>query len=212
MLPTKQVLCIALAASFLLGCAIPGAVLQVPVEKPSVQPTKQAVMIVSVRDERQFVIDPATPSRPSLEGNAIENKMLAARTLGRKRGMFGQAGGNLFLPEGQSVAGLTEQFLAAALAEKGYRVVAKGADGPETVLTLSAIIRKFWGWSNPGAKAKISFEAQIELTGPWPMTKEARVFDAHASYSYHAVTNDDWRQMFRKGVSDLQHDVAESLN
>ena len=125
--------------------------------------------------------------------------------------MFGRAGGNVFLPEGQSVAGLTEQMLAAALAGKGYRVVAKGADGQGAAIPLSATIRKFWGWSNPGAMAKISFEAEIELTGPWPMTKQARVFETHSSYSYHAVTNDDWQNMLKKGVSDLQHDVAQSL-
>jgi hypothetical protein len=199
------------AGSLLAGCAIPNAEIEVPVEKPSVRPTKAAVTIVVVQDKRQFVIDPVTPSRPSIEGNEVENKSLTARALGRKRGMFGQAGGNIYLPEGQSVVQLVERVLAAALAEKGYAVIPKVANGDETALALSADIEKFWGWTNPGAAVRITFESRIRLTGPWPLTANRSEFEGHASYSYLAVGDREWSELLKSGVSDLQQNVAKAL-
>ncbi len=212
MVTGKSLFLIVIAGGLLAGCAASRSELDVPVAKPSVTPTKAAVKITEVVDKRQFEIDPRSPSTPSVRGNEINNKDLTARAVGRKRGGWGNAWGDVVLPEGQTVSGLVAEVLAAALAEKGYAVVTKGAPGYDTALPLSADILKFWSWVNFGLDIKITHESLVKLTGPWPVPDDKREVQGHAFYnSYVAIVESDWADLLKSGTQDLQKNVEAVL-
>lgn len=212
MVTGKSLFLIVIAGGLLAGCAASRSELDVPVAKPSVTPTKAAVKITEVVDKRQFEIDPRSPSTPSVRGNEINNEDLTARAVGRKRGGWGNAWGDVVLPEGQTVSGLVAEVLAAALAEKGYAVVTKGAPGYDTALPLSADILKFWSWVNFGLDIKITHESLVKLTGPWPVPDDKREVQGHAFYnSYVAIVESDWADLLKSGTQDLQKNVEAVL-
>lgn len=212
MVTGRSLFLIVIAGGLLAGCAASRSELDVPVAKPSVTPTKAAVKITEVVDKRQFEIDPRSPSTPSVRGNEINNKDLTARAVGRKRGGWGNAWGDVVLPEGQTVSGLVAEVLAAALAEKGYAVVTKGAPGYDTALPLSADILKFWSWVNFGLDIKITHESLVKLTGPWPVPDDKREVQGHAFYnSYVAIVESDWADLLKSGTQDLQKNVEAVL-
>ena len=201
-----------LATAVLSGCAASRSELDVPVPVSSVAPTKGAVKIVEVLDKRVFEIDPRSPSTPSVRGNEIQNKALTDRAVGRKRGGWGNAWGDVVLPEGETVSNLVEKTLSAALAEKGYAVVPKGSAGYETALPLSADIVKFWSWTNFGIDIKITHRSEIVLKGPWPVPEGSREIHGDAFYnSYIAITEEDWADLLKNGVISLKTNVAKVL-
>lgn len=194
------------------GCAASRSELAVSVPKSSAEPTKAAVKIVKVVDKRVFQVDPPQPSIPSVRGNEIGNTALTARAVGRKRGGYGNAWGDVVLPEGQTVSGLVKQVLSEALADKGYAVIEKGAAGYETALPLSADINKFWSWVNFGLDIRITHESRIRLTGPWPVAENDREVPGHAFYnSYVAIVESDWTDLLNNGTSDLRKNTVKVL-
>jgi hypothetical protein len=196
----------------LAGCAASRSELVVPVQKSAVTPTKGAVKIVEVVDRRIFEIDPGNPSTPSVRDNEIHNKALTAKAVGRKRGGWGNAWGDVVLPEGQTVSGLVETILEAALTEKGYAVVSKGAAGYDSALPLSADVLKFWSWVNFGMDIKITHRSEIALKGPWPVSEGNRLIHGDAFYnSYIAITEEDWVELLKNGAASLKGNVAKAL-
>lgn len=209
----KLVFLLFVGGSLLGGCAATRSELDVPVEKPSVAPTKAAVKITEVADKRHFEVDPRSPMTPSMRGNEIDNKALTARAVGRKRGGFGNAWGDVVLPEGQTVSGLIAEVLAAALAEKGYAVVAKGSPEYDGALPLSAEILKFWSWFTPGFfTISVTNESLVRLTGPWPVAESDREVRGQAQVESHtAIVESDWAEVLKKGTEDLKSKVEGVL-
>lgn len=212
MKPIKMIFAAVLAAIFLSGCAVTRSEVDIAVPKPAVTPTKASVKITEVVDKRHFEIDPRSPLTPSVRDNEIDNKQLLARAVGRKRGGFGAALGDVVLPEGQTVSGLIANVLEAALVEKGYAVIPKGGSGYDTALPLSAEIIKFWTWVSPGMAIGISHESLIRLTGPWPVTGASREITGHAHYeSYVAIVESDWGDLLVKGTRNLKENLVAIL-
>src|SRR5689334_551286 len=89
-----------LAALLASGCALGRSVIDVKAPARSAVASGPAVKIVEVRDIRRFEVDPGDPSQPSL-GDAAEIKdaKITERAIGRKRGGFGNALGDLALPD-----------------------------------------------------------------------------------------------------------------
>lgn len=209
----KSLFMMVIAGGLLAGCAATRSELDISVPKPTVSPTKAAVKITEVVDKRQFEIDPRSPSTPSLRGNEIDNKALTARAVARKRGGYGNAWGDVVLPEGKTVSGLVAEVLTVALAEKGYAVISKGAPGYDTALPLSAEVIKFWSWLNPGFfTITITHESLIRLTGPWPVSESNREVHGHAVYESHtAIFESDWKDLLKSGTQDLKKNVEAVL-
>ena len=208
----RSIAFLVVVGSVLVGCAATRSELDVSVPKPAVTPTKAAVKITNVTDSRRFEINPRSPSTPSVRDNEIDNKQLIARAVGRKRGGFGNAWGDVVLPEGQTVSGLVEEALVAALAEKGYAVLARDAPGYDGAIPLSADVLKFWSWVTPGWAISITHESQIRLTGPWPLRLDNREISGYAYYkSYVAIVESDWGDLLNNGLADLQQNLAKEL-
>jgi len=212
MMPVRMMCVAFLAAIFLSGCAASRSEVEVSVPKPTVTPTKAAVKITEVTDKRRFEVDPRSPLTPSIRGNEIDNKQLTARAVGRKRGGFGNAWGDVVLPEGQTVSGLVAQVLEAALIEKGYAVIPNGASGYDTALPLSAEVIKFWSWVSPGfATISVSQESLVRLVGPWPVKDNVTEVHGSAHYEGLAIVESDWANVLTNGAKYLQENLADSL-
>lgn len=204
---------IVVSGGLLAGCAATRSELDVPVEKPTVTPTKAVVNIAEVTDKRHFEVDPRSPTTPSVRGGEIDNKALTARAVGRKRGGFGNAWGDVVLPEGKTAAGLIAEVLAAALAEKGYAVVVRGSPEYDKALPLSAEVLKFWSWFSPGfATISVTNESLVRLVGPWPVAENDREVAGHAKIDSHMViTDSDWAELLKQGTQDLKKNVEAVL-
>lgn len=211
-MPLRTTVVALLAAVFLSGCAASRSEVEISVPKPAVTPTKAAVKIVEVADKRQFEVDPRSPLTPSVRENEIGNKQLTARAVGRKRGGFGNAWGDVVLPEGQTVSSLVAQVLEAALIEKGYAVLPNGAAGYEAALPLSADILKYWSWVSPGfASISISQETLVRLVGPWPVKDGTTEVNGSAHYEGLAIIESDWTNLMTNANKNLQKNLAETL-
>lgn len=212
MMPIRMICFAALGAIFLSGCAASRSEVEVAVPKPEATPTKAAVKITEVADKRRFEVNPRSPLTPSVRDNEIGNKQLIERAVGRKRGGFGNAWGDVVLPEGQTVSGLVTQVLEAALIEKGYAVIPNGAAGYDTALPLSAEIIKFWSWVSPGfASISISQESLVRLNGPWPVKDNATEVHGSAHYEGLAIVESDWADLLTNGTKNLQQNLVKAL-
>lgn len=121
---------------------------------PSAAPVtkSRAVLIRSVTDERVFEQAPKDPSTPSLgfEGAEKATADIKARAISRKRNTFGQALGDVLLENGQTVAGVIRDNLAAAFREAGYRVTNNPVEAGQSPVTMDVRIKRFWTWIRPG--------------------------------------------------------------
>lgn len=199
------VLCLGLLAS---GCAAGRGIVDVRVPETVNPETKTFVKIVEVKDRRFFQVDPPSPSIPSLKDNEINDEAVTSRAIARKRNSYGMALGDILLPPDKTVSGLVREALASALKDSGYTVVSEGDPGYDSARTLNADIMKFWSWMNPGMwEIKLSFEAQVVLSGDWPVDENKRDIYSTATAAGMAAGTSLWEEVFNAGVSQLIGDV-----
>lgn len=197
------------------GCATSRSELHLAPPAPASTRTPDAqaptVLIRSVKDERRFELAPDEPSTPSLgfEGALQATDEARARAIGRKRNTFGKALGDVFLQQGQTVAGVVRSSLAAALVEAGFDV--RDEPGPEpAALVIDARITKFWAWVQPGFWA-ITVHAEIatdlELSNastPTPVT-------VHVEDARQLVTDSAWTEAIEKALQAYRQEVGRKL-
>jgi hypothetical protein len=106
------------------------------------------VRIDKVEDLRNFQVKPASPATPSLMNDQISDEATRARAFGRKRNSYGMALGDVLLPEGQTVAGMTEAVVTRSLRESGYRVVSRQDADYAQAKPLSVRVNKLWVWQD----------------------------------------------------------------
>lgn len=120
-------------------------------------PTKGKVYIASVADNRAFQNHPSDPATPSVDGDYT--KLTAEgrdRMIGRQRGGFGNAAGDIALANGGTVTSEVRALATEALKRSGYEVTSD-ASAPGT---MTVTIDKFWAWMTPGMWA-LTFEANL---------------------------------------------------
>lgn len=192
------------AASVLGGCATTRS--EIKISSPSAQPapvgsaSARTVVIRSVKDERVFEQAPRIASTPSLgfEGAAQATAEVKARAIGRKRGGFGQAFGDVLLDHGQTVAGLVRENLTAAFVQAGFRVVTDSAAGPAPLL-VDVRINQFWAWMQPGfwaIRLSTQIETELDLAG----TATPLKFSVITADSRQIVTDGAWLEIVEKAL------------
>jgi hypothetical protein len=209
-----------LALALLGGCATTRSELQLP---PPSAPTGAApagvpplsgkvAVIRSVKDERVFEDAPGDPSTPSLGfgGASQATALIKLRAIGRKRGGFGQAFGDVLLQEGQTVETVIRDNLAAALRQAGIRAVAPGADAPPDALQIDAHIKAFWSWINPGfwaitANGRIHTELDVSAR-----TGTTRIAVEH-NESRQLMTETAWLEVAGKTLELYRAEAAKQL-
>jgi hypothetical protein len=172
-----------------------------------------AVRIVAVEDKRSFQVEPKHPSIPSLMDNNISDQLLTSRAIGRKRNSFGKAMGDVILPEGQSISGLTEKTVARTLREAGYRVVTSTDVDYKQAISVTAQIDKLWAWFRPGFWA-IAIESNYDITlnGNLPGLQTAPRLTGETRSTMQLVTDSDWQKVIEDSLTNFAAKLREKLN
>jgi uncharacterized lipoprotein YajG len=168
---------------------------------PAVSASARTFVIRSIKDERVFEQAPKQASTPSLgfESAASATQDIKARAIGRKRGGFGLALGDVLLENGQTVTGLVRENLTAAFQQAGFRVVAEANAGPAPLL-VDVRIKQFWAWFQPGFWAltlNTNIETDLELTGAVAPIK----LSVHVEDSRQVATDSAWLEVVDKALA-----------
>jgi hypothetical protein len=169
------------------------------------------VLIRNVLDERVFEQAPSDPSIPSLgfEGANAAPDAIKARAVGRKRGGFGKALGDVLLQEGQSVTGLMRESVAAALQDAGYRVVSAPEAGGPPPLVVDVHVKQFWSWFQPGFWA-ITLNANVETGIDVVSVKPVHV-KVHVEQAGLAATDGAWLEIVDKARQAYRVEAAARI-
>lgn len=200
------------ASAVLGGCATSRSEVKIAAPDaaaPAAVTKTRAVVIRSVRDERQFMEKPADPSTPSL-GMEGGGDAVKARAIGRKRNGYGQALGDVLLQDGQTVTGLVREHVGAAFRQAGYRVAPDVASAGADPLLVDVRIRKFWAWLNPSFWA-IATHANIETELQVAGAGAATTISGRMSESRQVVTDSVWVELVDKALASYRIEAAQRL-
>ena len=197
----------------LSGCATGRSVLPAGIEAGANPAQGTAVRIAAVEDARVFTVKPPQADMPSLmEDSEIGNKAITSRAVGRKRGGFGAALGDVLLPEGASVSALVQTAITRGLRQAGYRVLASGDPGYEQAVPIQARVDEFWSWFSPGfAAVSLNNRATVNLQGALPPLQQGRTFRSEAANSMQVVVESDWAEIINKGLESLAATIATGM-
>jgi hypothetical protein len=200
------------ALAVLAGCATSRSEVKLgdtdSVNKFAVTKSK-VVLIRSVTDERQFEQSPDDPSTPSLGGEGANGASgdIKARAIGRKRGGFGKALGDVLLENGQTVAGVVRENLTAAFKQAGYKTTSSAADAGPSPMIVDVHIKQFWAWVQPGFWAMTlssHITTDLEISG----TAAPAVVSVSEKESRQLVTDSAWIEIVDKALKDYREQAS----
>jgi len=181
-----------------------------PAESVAKNTAKGAIAIGQISDERHFENKPDEPSTPSINGDVNQLSATARSTfIGRQRGSFGHAWGDIVLPEGQTVQGKVADLLREGLKRRGFTI----ADATATDNSASAEIQQFWTWMSPGFWA-LSFEAQIKCKVTIVHGGKATSIIVKGYGLNHGQFAKDvnWQEAFDAAIQDFLTNLDEQLD
>jgi uncharacterized lipoprotein YajG len=147
----------ALAAS---GCATGRRTIALTAPTPAgaTAIARGSATIATISDNRVFQNNPRDPSVPSIDGDSDAlTPNQKGQMIGRQRGSFGKAFGDIALPVGDSVPEQVRRLLKAGLKARGYDLT----DAPSAQTSLDVSIDQVWAWVSPGFWS-LPFEARIQ--------------------------------------------------
>jgi len=205
-----------LACAVLAGCATTRSELQLPT--PSAAPaaaapsTGKVAVIRTVKDERVFEDAPSDPSTPSLGfgGASQAPAAIKLRAIGRKRGGFGQAFGDVLMQEGQTVESVVRENLTTALRQAGIQVAADAAGAPPDAMLLDVRIKALWSWINPGfwaitANGRVATD--VDVVGKPGATRIA----VEHSESRQLMTEGAWLEVIGKTLEAYRAEAVKKF-
>jgi hypothetical protein len=196
------------------GCAASRSVVSLDQPSGAIANPEQgvAVKIVSVTDERHFESAPKNPDTPSLSEDDIGNNSIKARAIGRKRGGFGKALGDVLLPEGQTVSDMMGGALTAGFRQANYRVLVPGDAGYDAAIPVKARVIQFWSWLQMGFwQLHAHNRAEVEIAGPMQVLKDGLTVHGGSEVSSMAVTESDWQSVASQGVKNFTENLVKVL-
>ena len=133
--------------------------LSVP-SSPQITVEKGEIFIGRIEDNRTFQNNPSDPTNPSIDGDVTSlTEKQKGLMIGRQRGGFGQAAGDVGLPANDSVMTRTRLLLEEGFKKRGYSITSDSS----ALNSVTATINQFWGWITPRIFT-ISFEARVNCT------------------------------------------------
>jgi hypothetical protein len=171
--------------------------------------TKSKVILIrSVTDERAFEQAPSDSSIPSLggEGSNLASAETKARAIGRKRGGFGKALGDVLLENGQTVVSVVRENLTTALKQAGYRTTSNAAEAGSAPMIIDVRIQQFWSWLQPGFWAitlNSNITTNLEISG----LASPIIVNVHTEDSRQIVTDSAWIEIVDKALKDYREQV-----
>lgn len=206
---------IASVAMLVGGCAAGRGTLDPQVERGSAPVAGPAVVLVGVTDKREFEASPRDPSIPSLQSAAdLNDPSITSRAFARKRGGFGNALGDIVLPEGRTVAGLVGEAVTRGFNQAGYRVLAAppAAAGDDAATPVAVDVNAFWCWFTPGFAA-ITVECKSVLVIDTSLAAFASndVISTRNAERGVASTSGFWMQAVTQCLDAISAEVAQRL-
>lgn len=194
------------------GCAVNRGTLDVRVSEPQNPATGTAVTFSRVTDRRVFEAAPSNPSTPSLKGAEIGNKAITSRAIARKRNTYGQALGDILLPEGRTVEDLIREAMTKAFRDAGYRVLASPMGSNERAIPVEADIEQFWSWVTPGFWAVgLECETKVKITGDVPAFRNGMLVRGYVQLHVQAVGTAQWRNVVNKGIEAFTEELRKQI-
>ena len=196
-----------------MGCALTQSVVSVPPRPAVPDPAAGATVIInSVIDKRVFEESPTDASVATLKEGSATDKALTSRVVARKGPATGKPLGNVLLSPGQTVEGLVQEHLTAALREAGYRVAPAGKPAPAGALPMDVDIRTFWAWFEPGFWfITVNFKGILDVTSPALKNGGRATLTVRTDKGYQAVLDGDWASNVQAGGAALGEKLKENL-
>jgi hypothetical protein len=194
---------ISLIGAFQTGCVVGRRTIALPIPAATTAAPAQkgTIYLEAVTDDRRFENKPAQPSTPSIDGdvNAISAEQ-RNMMIGRQRGGFGNAMGDIALPSGESVQKRTTALFEEALKRRGYALTTDAAVANKASIS----IKEFWAWFTPGMWS-VSFEARISCVLSVKTAAGAKEITVTSqSYNGGQVASDaNWRIAYERAFEDF---------
>lgn len=191
------------------GCATGRRTIALDVPaSPVAAASKGAIAITQVTDERHFENKPAQASTPSIDGdvNAVSRDKLKTM-IGRQRGGFGAALGDVALTPPATVETESKALIAEGLKRRGYTVGANsGGD------SVDVAIKEFWAWFRPGF-AEIAFEADIRTVLSFTVAGQKRTLEVkgHGREEGQMASDEHWQRAYALAYEDFLKNLDASL-
>lgn len=199
-------------ALVLAGCATNRGIIEVETEVADNPDAGQAVKFVRISDNREFYIDPPEANMPSLKGGEIGNPEITSRAIARKRNSFGQALGDILLPEGETAAGLVQENLTSQFRNSGFRVVADGDPDFADAIPLEVDIDKFWGWFRPGFwQIKLQFETVVRIQGPLDPFTTGKTYENKSELGAQVASEKNWLKALQANLDEITSQLSADL-
>ncbi len=194
------------------GCATTRGYTRLTVPEPAAvvtQSSARMIVIDSVRDAREFQVDPRDPSVPSLKpGKQYQLDATQRETaIGRKRNTWGRAMGDWVLQDGQTVDSVTRELVATTLRSLGYRVGNAAADGANAE-HVNVVINQFWAWFTPGFwTATIEAKLKTDLQFSGPEGSKSVVVDGYGRNQVQTGREANWQLAYDRAFKDYEKNL-----
>lgn len=203
-----------IALVMVTGCATSRSVLSVN-SAPSyntANPAEGVAVKLQTTDAREFQTKPPSPDIPSLKDGDIYNQATTSRAIARKRNGYGKALGDVLLPEGQTVATIVQDAVAASFRQAGYRVLRAGEPGFEQAVPVDIRIKQYWSWVSLGFWAgTMHCRAEVVVKAPLTGLESGLTTEALAEKSVQAAFESDWQDISSQGLTNLTTNLASKL-
>jgi hypothetical protein len=181
-----------------------------PLDYPDEPSSEGQIFIGSIVDRRRFEESPRDPSTPSVDGILSETSKETLSTLiGRQRGGFGAALGDVALPKGGTVQEEVRELLIEGLGSRGYKI----SDDEKSPIKLNVDIDQFWGWFTPGMFT-VSVEAIIICRLDFAERDGNRIFiiRGYGIDRTALALNESWRLAYQRAYSDFLSNLDKTLD
>ncbi len=198
------------AMALLSACAVTRSEIAITPQS-STQPAGSLVaVVVAPVDARLFEVAPTSPSIPSLKNSSeIGNKQITSRALGRKRGGFGAAMGDVLLDPPQTVSSLVANAVKAGLNDSGYRVLEANDPDYASAPRVNVRIIQFWTWVTPGfAQIKLDNATELVLEGNLPPLRTPGTISFSETKGYGIILESDWGPFINIALGKVRAQVS----
>lgn len=210
---TIRMAALAAALVCLSGCAATRSTIMPDIPTVANPETGTAVRLGTIEDLRVFERDPPQASMPSLGSDAdLHNPSVTAHAIGRKRGGFGQAMGDVMLPKEQTVATVIGTSVTNAFRRAGFRVLQQSDPGYGEAAVVDVKIKQFWSYFRPGF-VEVAAESIIEtdLKAPLKGLQDGLNVTSKARVSGGAIFESDWRSVNTQGLADYELKLVNEI-
>ena len=198
-----QLIAVVFLIIFLTGCAGLGRRtidLSIP-SLPKSAGEKGQIFIGGIEDNRIFENDPSDAFVPSIDGdvNSLTPKE-KGMMIGRQRGTYGNAMGDVALPADHSVVERTRGLLKEGFKRRGYTI----SSDSNAANSASATIDQFWAWFTPGFMM-FTFEARVNCTITLTNADDSStiVVEGYGSNKGQVASDGNWQVAYSRAFLDF---------